>query len=277
MSADQEPLKSKPALGPSDFGCHWNTTYYEIIQEYYWDPKMIGRVPAKPPVFANDREMLGNLRCREVPLNHMLALFFGLAPRDFIRGLETATFGDAADSRYRSVGVFELRRGAPHDPTQPDVFLVSDEACFSIEVKIGAKSKLEQVVKYALLHATHDKRHGGGRRSRLLYLTPRPVGKTWEEGFVDVRSMRTALESFSYGDFLFKCGMAHEISAEELKAAAMAMQVSHVTFSEFRRITAAYATRIPSEESCADCARALFDGLLAELDFRADLLKLHPA
>ena len=277
MSADPDPVKSRPALEPADFGSHWNTTYYEIIQEYYWDPKLIGRVPAKPAVFANDCEMLGNLRRMEVSLNHMLALFFGLAPRDFISELEMTAFGDAVDSRYRSVGIFELRCDAPHDPTQPDVFLVSDETCLSIEVKIGAKSKLEQVVKYALLHATHDKRHGGGRRSRLLYLTPRPVGKTWEEGFADVETMQTALESFGYGDFLLKCGMAHEISAEELMAAAAAMEVSHMTFSQFRRIADDYAARIPRDESYADCARSLFDGLLAELDFRADLLNLHSA
>lgn len=277
MNADRNSTKAKPTLTPADFGSHWNTTYYEIIQEYYWDPKLIGRVPAKPPIFANDREMLSSLRRMEVSLNHMLGLFFGLAPRDFIHLLEVAAFGDTLDACYRSVGIFELRRSAPHDPTQPDIFLASDKACFSLEVKIGAKSDLEQVVKYALLHATHDKRHGSAHQSRLLYLTPRPVGKTWKEGFEDVRSMQTALESFGYERFLLKSGMAHEISAEDLKAAAVAMEVSHMTFAKFRRITEEHAFRIPREAPYADCASALMDGLLSELDFRAHLLKLHSA
>jgi hypothetical protein len=38
--------------------------------------------------------------------------------------------------------------------TQPDVLIESDGARVFIEVKVDAKVKLEQVQKYALLHAT---------------------------------------------------------------------------------------------------------------------------
>lgn len=59
MSEIPKPAKPRPQLHPGDFGPHWTSTYYDIIQEYYWDPKLLGRVPANPAIFANGKEMLG--------------------------------------------------------------------------------------------------------------------------------------------------------------------------------------------------------------------------
>ncbi len=59
MKSELKAVLPRPELHPCDFGPHWNNVYYDILQEYYWDPKLIGRVPANPAIFANDREMLG--------------------------------------------------------------------------------------------------------------------------------------------------------------------------------------------------------------------------
>lgn len=259
MNNEPKSAKPLPQLHPCDFGPHWNRTYYEIMQEFYWDPKLLGRVPAKPAVFANDREMLGNLRRMEVSINHILALFFGLAPQDFIRRLESEAFGDSTDQIYRNVGIFELRRTAPHDPTQPDVFLVSENTCFSVEVKIAAKSYLEQVVKYALLHHDHGTRRGNAPKSRLLYLTPRTVSKTWSEKFSDIDAMQAALEHFDYATFLKKAKMAEVCSADALKTAALSMQVGHITFHHLNEFTKTYTGSIPPEGPYADTVRKLLD------------------
>lgn len=274
MSEIPKPAKPRPQLHPCDFGPHWNSTYYDIIQEYYWDPKLLGRVPANPAIFANDKEMLGNLRRMEVSLNHMLALFFGLAPQDYIRSVETKAFGDSSGEIYRNVSIFELRRTAPHDPTQPDVFLVSGDTCFSVEVKIGAKSYLEQVVKYALLHRDYEMRLGNVLKSRLLYLTPRSVSKTWTEKFFDIDAMQAVLEHFDYGTFLKKAKMAEVCPPEALKVAALSMQVAHITFDQLNEFTKDYAASILSEAPYADTVRKLLDGLLHEFEFRGDLLNL---
>ncbi len=274
MSTNPKPTKARPQLFPSDFGPHWNAVYYDIIQEYYWDPRVLGRVPANPAIFANESEMLGSLRRMEVSLNHMLALFFGLAPQDYIRRLETESFGDSTDEIYHNVNLFELRRTAPHDPTQPDVFLTSADTCFSVEVKIGAKSSLDQLVKYALLHRDHERRTGGNLKSRLMYLTPRPVSKTWGENFADVGNMRTALEDFDYPALLKKARASESLSAEDLKSAALSMEVVHMTFDHFNEFTRAYAGSISSDTPYADTARKLFDGILHEFEFRRDLLNL---
>jgi hypothetical protein len=272
MKSEPKPASPRPQLHPCDFGPHWNSVYYDVIQEYYWDPKLIGRVPAVPPIFANDKEMLGNLRRMEVSLNHLLALFFSLAPQDYISGLESTVFGDTTDKAYRNIGIFELRRTTPHDPTQPDVFMASADTCFSVEVKIGAKSSLEQVVKYALLHCWHEKKEGKPLASRLLYLTPRPEGKTWAENFTDVGCMKAALDAFDFNGFLEKTKMSKDLTAAELEAASRSLQVAHITFARFHEITKTYAGAIPPGERYADSARKIIDGLVHELEFRGDLL-----
>ena len=274
MNKEPKLAKPLPQLHPCDFGPHWNSTYYEIMQEYYWDPKLLGRVPANPAVFANEPEMLGNLRRMEVSINHILALFFALAPQDYISRLECEAFGDSTGQVYRSVGIFELRRTAPHDPTQPDLFMVSEDTCFSVEVKIASKSYLEQVIKYALLHHDYGTRRENVTKSRLLYLTPRPVSGTWKERFCDIDVMQTALEHFDYGAFLKKAKMAEAYSTDVLKVAALSMQVAHITFDQLNEFTKIYASSITPGAPYADTVRKLLDGLLHEFEFRRDLLNL---
>lgn len=260
-------------LHPTDFGPHWNTNYYEILHDYYWEPQHLGRGAVINTRIANQQQMLGSIRRMEVSLNHVLALFFSLAPQTFIEHLEEAAFGNCSRDTYRSVGIFELRRSAPHDPTQPDVFLVSGDSCFSMEMKIGAKSCLEQVVKYALLHGDYQKRTGATLRSRLLYLTPRPVSKTWVEKFPDLTCMRSALEAYDYPALLKKANMEHALSVEELRQAVLTLEVAHFSFADFYGKVMAYAAAIPAG-AYTDTARKLFDGLIHELESRRDMLRL---
>ena len=181
-------------------------------------------------------------------------------------------FGDTTDKTYRNIGIFELRRTASHDPTQPDVFMASADTCFSVEVKIGAKSSLEQVVKYALLHCWHEKKEVKPLVSRLLYLTPRPEAKTWGENFADVDGMQAAMDGFDFDALLKKSKMGKYLTSAELEAASRSMQVAHITFARFHEITKIYAGSISPDERYADSIRKLFDGLLHELEFRGDLL-----
>lgn len=153
MSASKKDPSTSHPVTPTEMGTHWNNRYYDAVQEIFWDPQLIGRRPMDPRKYANDWDMLAGLRRLEVPLNHILGIFFSLAPQDFLEKLEATVFGDGHSDPYRSVGIFELRQVHPHDPTQPDVFLVSTSTCLSIEVKIASKSDEAQVAKYAMLHA----------------------------------------------------------------------------------------------------------------------------
>ena len=175
------------------------------------------------------------------------------------------------------MSLFELRTASPHDPTQPDVFLVSADRCLSIEVKINARSTLQQVAKYALLHLDFAKQNGGSADGgRLIYLTPRAVSQTWEEKFPDIAAMRHALDASDFATLLAKAGMSGDHSPEELEAAAIGMPVAHLTFADFQCLVADYAAAFPVDAPPpADTAVKLFAGLLHELNSRRrDILNI---
>jgi hypothetical protein len=57
----------------------WTEMYYEAVEDYFWRPKMIGRMPMEKRRGWPHWE--AGLRAQEVPLNHILNIFFALAPQ----------------------------------------------------------------------------------------------------------------------------------------------------------------------------------------------------
>jgi hypothetical protein len=86
--------------------------------------------------------------------------------------------------------------------------------------------------------------------------------------------MRAALDQFDYLALLKKAKMNHAVSSDELKFAALSMQVAHITFDQLNEFTKAYVGSMPSDTPYADTSRKLFDGLLHEFEFRRDVLKI---
>jgi hypothetical protein len=240
MSARKNDPSVTQPMTPAEMGTHWNNRYYDAVQEIFWDPQLIGRRPMSPRKYANDWDMLAGLRRLEVPLNHILGIFFSLAPQDFLEKLEATVFADGHSDLYRSVGIFELRQAHPHDPTQPDVFLVSTSTCMSIEVKIASKSDEAQVAKYAMLHGCQMNRNGKRNRSRLIYLTPRPMEKTWREGHADPVLLKQAMADFDHRAFLKKHRMDGELSPEELAGQICMLEIKHLDFTAFHALAKGY-------------------------------------
>jgi hypothetical protein len=79
--------------------------------------------------------------------------------------------------------------------TQPDVLIESDEARIFIEVKVDSRVKLEQVQKYALLHATMNIQRK--RRPYLMFLTKYPFPEWWSPS--KDRTSSTDVHSFLSG------------------------------------------------------------------------------
>jgi hypothetical protein len=101
------------------------------------------------------------------------------------------------------------------------------------------------------------------------------MGATWQEKFPDITTMKMALESFDFEALLQKAGMSGDYSPQDLKAAALAMPVAHLAFADFHRLVGAYAAEIPDDTAPPlDTVAKLFAGLIHELEFRRDILKL---
>ena len=64
--------------------------------------------------------------------------------------------------------------------TQPDVHFESENERVFIELKVNARVELEQVQKYALLHAKYAEKDHSQKLPLLLFVTKRDFAKHWK-------------------------------------------------------------------------------------------------
>jgi hypothetical protein len=112
----------------------------------------------------------------EVPLNYLLNVFLHLSPKSVRRSL-LGTFGlDAGSDVFADL---ELKHPEDVDFVQPDIVLESSQARIFIEVKVGARTGLDQVQKYCFLHAHRDEQSRQVKLPFLLFLTQKTFAGHW--------------------------------------------------------------------------------------------------
>lgn len=150
---------------------NWIDSYYEALEFFYWEPQHIGRKKHISAEFDTIDKVTAHLRRMEVTLNHNVNQFFLLAPttlrNDLFQELFSHTFhhsfllhGRGVDAQFQLV-----------NSVQPDVLFASDAELVSLEMKVGAKSSVSQVLKYALLGMAVELCVGSARHHYLAFLT----------------------------------------------------------------------------------------------------------
>lgn len=157
----------------------WTSEYYEILTFYYWEPQHLGRSKSANCRYNKVSEALKHVQNLEVSLNHMFNIFFRLAPEGVISEMASTLTGMPVTqplellNRRRVETICQL--------VQPDLLLQGDTINLSVEMKIGAKTNLEQVWKYALLHWLADNNDQKRRDSILLYIGKATYPALWKD------------------------------------------------------------------------------------------------
>jgi hypothetical protein len=126
----------------------WTEEYRTIVEHYFWSPQQLNRQSRSPSLPWD--QVWAALRQREVPLNHLLNLFFRLAPADLVADLLGAALPGRASGAPEMLGL----SGHPiTGACQPDFAFACGGDLVFIEMKVRAKLSVEQVVKYALAGA----------------------------------------------------------------------------------------------------------------------------
>lgn len=166
---------------------NWTDEYREIIELYWWQPQSFGRAKTNPKKFPTADKMWESVARLETTLNHVLNIFFALFP---FEKLNFPLKGDKY-TMLSSKRLEEIQREMDNK-TQPDFFFVGDNSNLAIELKLGAKSDIEQVEKYVAFHRHLNR----AVPLHLLYLSPHEdVKGLFSEHFQDERELRTALDS----------------------------------------------------------------------------------
>lgn len=247
---------------------NWLQSYYEALQFFYWEPQHLGRKKHATAEFNTAEKVAAHLGKIEVTLNHNLSQFFLLAPNRLRRDLFGRLFGHSFKEDFVLHGrgvdaTFELMNS-----TQPDLMFTSDDALVSIEMKIGAKSSVTQVLKYALVGLAVELRAGAPKRHYLAFLGRGAFAELWQERFASLTELRAAVAAEDGASFLAKCPLKFGSHGERFSLIVSELALSFINYAAFADFL---RQQIPPAADSSDGAQVyakLLNGLLAELQNR---------
>lgn len=226
----------------------WTDEYWDIQRRAFWGirryfskritPLCVRCASRKPDAskhgFAKfDRR----LRREEVFLNDILNLLMRLAPQRLYRVLVEHSFSEDIDQDefFESLGTnYMAHFGIGASTTQPDFFAVGQSNTFAIELKLGAKSDLRQVLLYLALAAAHERKVRQEQRHFLLILTPtRKFREVFKEGFPSEAEFKKsfALAALNAAEYVPR--QAHLFQGVDLLSLIPRFRVAHMTFTDF--------------------------------------------
>lgn len=143
----------------------WPEFAYRFVEHYKWEPQHLGPSTA---------DFYRKIRSQEVPLNFLFNILLYALPPKTSRSLLAITGAIPADGP-----VIRVINAKDTSFTQADVQLESEHERIFIELKIRARTGIEQAQKYAMLHtalAAHDLMR---MKPYLLYVTEREFVRHW--------------------------------------------------------------------------------------------------
>lgn len=242
----------------------WTEHYYDAMEHYAWSPERLGHKSDPAHTNGKPAEVLLRLRRVEEPMNHLLSVFFSLAPSSLVHDLfrqfvSMTTSGDLA-LMGRKVER-ELQLGSL---SQPDFAFDSPTAFLTIECKVGPnKSSYDQLLKYAALHARAENKNPG-RVHGLLFVTPSAREHLFPIPFTDWSALKR--DALAYLPTITKGALraAKPTLVAEIGDGLSLLNVGHCTYRDLAEVIDSYATGTDSD----GVARRLCSGLVTEIDSR---------
>ena len=247
---------------------NWLDSYYEALEFFYWEPQHIGRKKNVAGEFNTLEKVTKHLRKIEVTLNHNINQFLLIAPKSLHRRLFFAFFskdfqlpfqmhGRGIDANFELVGAM-----------QPDFLFISNDEVLSIEMKVAAKSSLEQVMKYVLLGLAVELKEGTQKMHHLGFLGAGRFQDQWKEKYKDIDSLRIALQSFEINAFLNKQPLKFRPFASRLRAILAEMEFGFVNYESIAAILRTELRNLTEQSPASEAYSNLIEGVLSELRTR---------
>ncbi|MEJ2649900.1 MAG: hypothetical protein P8016_16015 [Sedimentisphaerales bacterium] len=246
----------------------WTSEYYEILEFYFWEPQHLGRAKSSKCRYATPVEALKHVQKMEVSLNHMLNLFFRLAPSEVLLHLIADTTGNRAQSAMHLLSRQEV--SAFCQLVQPDLMFQGDSMNFSIEMKLNAKSSLEQAWKYALLHTLADMHNGKDRASYLMFLGKGKFSSLWKENIKSPSELYGFLRNAKLEKFQRKAEAVENISIDwkRVKETLEKTSILYWNYQTLKLFLKEFTEPLVNASGAEQTFVHLINGLLAEIERR---------
>ncbi|MBW4540663.1 MAG: hypothetical protein KME43_16165 [Myxacorys chilensis ATA2-1-KO14] len=246
----------------------WNTEYYDIMSFFYWEPQHLGKKGYPESKYQSVKEVMDHLKAMEVSLNHQFNLFFRLLPESLYLHFFRSVISGLVEENYHYQSCEEVEGLGLNDATQPDMLFVGSKSIIGVELKIRAKTTVEQVLKYAMLFYFEQRHSGLAKECNLIFFAPGTFGELFREPVVSIEALKSSFSVDMLPNTTRKGGinlMAHKETIVEL---ARSMRIGFVSYSEVYTRLNDLKLGIDKLSPYSDAPLKLIDGMLNELEMR---------
>lgn len=246
----------------------WVQSYYDTLEFFYWEPQHLGRKKYVDSKLNSIGKVRHHLRQLEVTLNHQLLMLLRLGPPSLRNNLAAAFFSTPPQAPlvlHDRDAEQALWKG---DVMQPDVFLRSASDVFCIEMKIGAKCDIEQVVKYAVLGMACEIDDGLPRQHHFGLLGRESLRRQWALKIEDIDALRQRLREADLQAILKRCPAHLRSSGARLREIVDSMALGFLNYSDLARFLESQQPPDTDRTEGAAVYRNLLQGFLGELESR---------
>lgn len=242
----------------------WNQEYYETLEFYYWEPQHLGKLKHPNTKYTSLQSALEHIKRMEVSLNHQFNTFFSLLPDSETNALFSHIFQRPFDEKFcfnskDTRDFVESFKSA----TQPDLFFPSPTELVCIEMKVGAQSDFDQLMKYLLLSLIEGEKSGVTKQFSLLYMGVGDFTTLFKERCTDIDDLRAQFLTYEIGERTKNKSIDLSSYREKIYQLSQEIDIAYMSYAEFHK----YLVEL-SQETSNEALRNIYTGLIAELELR---------
>lgn len=261
----------------------WNTEYWDVMRQLYWEPKELGckriielcadcqkKKPSKE--LRSELLVIDQLKRREVSLNNVMNIFFSILPSRITSRIFGTVFEHTIADEFTLLdrGAFGDRYGLNFNAAQQDLLFVGNKSFLCVEMKLGTKSKLLQVAKYALQCALEEQLSGKKAAINFVLLAPeKPFSLLWEEAFEDTNSLVEAAHYFDPATIKKKQLRAlFESQYEVVERILKQMHFTTMGYQKLGEMLSVESNKLDRTHESDEALFRLINGMITELSDR---------
>jgi hypothetical protein len=230
METDDQLVRATRVMSDDEFS--WIDTYYESLEFFNQEPQHIGRKSYANAQFRTLSEVKTHLRGIEVTLNQNLQQFFSLAPYTLRNRLFEEIFHVRFDQPWTMLSSDVDVEFALENCMQPDILFESKNEVVSLEMKVGAKCSIDQVLKYALLGLSIEIQRRCEKTHFLAILAPGTLASQFPQHFSDIHSLKDAVVRTDLSAFLSKKPEQFRKQQARLEAIVGNLQLAFINYKQ---------------------------------------------
>lgn len=246
----------------------WNKEYYDILNFYYWEPQHLGKKNHPESSVKTLADSEKKLRNMEVTLNHIFNIFIRLCPKVILGEILGKITGDFGLENVVYQSRDDVHNTYGKNVTQADMMLLDDSNVVAVEMKIGAKTSLDQLVKYAMLFHFEKEHSHKNKKHHLIYLTKSKFPKIFEEKINDIEDLTSRFDTSLIPDKTKSGSVELHKNKEEIVDILKNMNLYFITYTDFYNILNVIRDGIDIENKYSDMLITLICGITNELEDR---------